>query len=72
METVQFQSRSSSSTHYQYSDAVKILLSRSDDKVCSKHPVLVEQNASFVINLTKLDHSDDIKVVTGFTMGQRI
>ena len=29
--------------------------------MCSKHPVLFEQNANFVINLTKLDHPDDIK-----------
>ena len=29
--------------------------------MCSKHLVLVEQNASFVVDLDQLDHPDDIK-----------
>lgn len=51
----------SSSTHYPYSDAVTILLNCAANKVCSKHPVLVEQNASFIVDLDQLDHPDDIK-----------
>ena len=51
----------SNSTHYAYSEAVKIILECPEDKLCSKHPVLVEQNAAFVVNLGQLDHADDIK-----------
>ena len=51
----------SSSTHYSYNEAVKILFHYPEDKVCSKHSVRVESNATFVVNLSKLDHADDIK-----------
>ena len=51
----------SSTTHYSYSDAVKILQHCPENKICSKHPVRVERNATFVIDLAKLDHADDIK-----------
>ena len=40
---------------------MKILFHCPEDKVCSKHPVRVESNATFVVNLSKLDHADDIK-----------
>lgn len=51
----------SSSTHYSYTEAVKIILHSPLDKVCSKHPVRVECNATFLVDLSKLDHADDIK-----------
>jgi hypothetical protein len=51
----------SKSTHYTYHDAVKIILECNDDKVCSKHPIRVEENAAFVVDLGKLQHADDIK-----------
>ena len=31
------------------------------DKLCIKHPVRVESNATFIVHLSKLDHADDIK-----------
>ena len=48
-------------THYSYSEAVNILLATEHDKICTKHPTLVEDNLSFVIDLSKLAHTDDIK-----------
>ena len=51
----------SSTTHYSYSEAVNILLATENDKICTKHPTLVENNLSFVIDLSKLAHIDDIK-----------
>lgn len=52
----------SSRTHYNYSEAVEILLSREHkERVCTKHPIAVEENASFLVDLDKLAHVDDIK-----------
>lgn len=51
----------SSTTHYSYSEAVNILLATENDKICTKHPTLVEDKLSFVIDLSKLAHIDDIK-----------
>lgn len=48
-------------THYNYSEAIEILLSKHKDRVCVKHPIAVEENASFLVDLDKLDHVDDIK-----------
>ena len=46
-------------THYNYSKAIEILLCEHKDKICDKHPIAVEENASFVVDLNKLVH--DIK-----------
>ena len=51
----------SSTTHFTYSEAVKIILSRNKEQVCCRHPVLVEENASFLVDLNQLGHVDDIK-----------
>ena len=48
-------------THYNYSKAIEILPCEHKDKVCDKHLIAVEENASFVVYLYKLDHIDDIK-----------
>lgn len=48
-------------THYNHSEAIEILLSKHKDRVCVKHPIAVEENASFLVDLDKLDHVDDIK-----------
>lgn len=48
----------SSTTHFSYSEAVEIILSRNKERVCCRHPVLVEENASF---LNQLSHVDDSK-----------
>ena len=44
-----------------YSEAVKILLNGEQSLVCSKQPVLVDDNYIFLVNLTSLDDPDDIK-----------
>lgn len=51
----------SSKTHFNYSEVVKILLSPCKDKLCVKQPILIEKDASFLIDLSKLDHVDDVK-----------
>ena len=51
----------SSTTHFTYSEAVKIILSRNKERFCCRHPVLVEENASFLVDLNQLGHIDDIK-----------
>lgn len=47
----------STSSHHSYSEAVKIMLHHPS----SKHLVRVECNATFLVDLLKLDHADDIK-----------
>ncbi|XP_065893381.1 uncharacterized protein [Dysidea avara] len=51
----------STTTHYSYSEAVNILLAAKHDKICTRHPTLVEDNLCFVVDLSKLAHVDDIK-----------
>lgn len=51
----------SSATHYSYKEAVNIMLNPSMNKICSKHPLRVECNATFLVDLSKLDHADDMK-----------
>ena len=51
----------SSTTHFTYSEAVEIILSRNKERVYCRHPVLVEENASFLIDINQLSHVDDIK-----------
>jgi len=46
---------------FTYSEAVQILLSPCQDRVCTKQPIAVEQNASFLVDLNKLEDIDDIK-----------
>ena len=51
----------SSTTHFSYSEAVEIILSRNKERVCCRHPVLVEENVSFLVDINQLSHVDDIK-----------
>ena len=51
----------STTTHFSYSEAVSVLLAANEDKICSRHPTMVEDNLSFVADLSKLAHVDDIK-----------
>ena len=51
----------STTTHFSYSEAVNVLLAANEDKICTRHPTMVEDNLSFVADLSKLAHVDDIK-----------
>lgn len=51
----------STTTHFSYSEAVNMLLVANQDKICTRHPTMVEDNSSFVVDLSKLAHADDIK-----------
>ena len=44
-----------------YSEAVRVLLDGDDSLTCTKHPILVENNYMFLVDLTSLDDPDDIK-----------
>ena len=44
-----------------YSKAVRVLLGGDDSLTCTKHPILVENNYMFLVDLTLLDDPDDIK-----------
>ena len=46
---------------YSYSEAVSILLNPNRNRVCTKHPVSIEDNCTFVVDLNSLEHPDDIK-----------
>ena len=47
----------SESTHYLYSDAVKIILDCAEDKVSTNHPIRVE--AAFIVDLSTDDDDDE-------------
>ena len=47
-----------SRTHYNYSKAIEILLSECRERVCT---IVVEENVSFLVDIDKLAHVDDIK-----------
>ena len=44
-----------------YSEAVRVLLSCEQSLICTKQPLLVEENCIFIISLKYLDDPDDIK-----------
>ena len=44
-----------------YSEAVRVLLDGDSSRTCTKHPILVENNYMFLVDLTSLDVPDDIK-----------
>ena len=44
-----------------YSEAVRTILSCDKSLICTKQPVLIEQNCIFVISLKCLENPDDIK-----------
>ena len=44
-----------------YAEAVWILLNADKSRICSKQPILVQQNYIFVVNLKLLEDPDDIK-----------
>ena len=46
-----------SGTHYNYSEAIEILLSEHS----TKQPIAVEENASFLVGFDKFAHVHDIK-----------
>lgn len=46
---------------YSYGEAVTILLNPKKNRICSKHPVRIANNHTFVVNLKSLDHPDDLK-----------
>jgi len=50
-----------SSNGCSYSDAVRILLNPNKDRVCTKLPIYIEQNCSFVVDLKSLQDPDDLK-----------
>jgi len=44
-----------------YSEAVRVLLDGDASLICTKQPILVENNYMFLVNLNSLDDPDDIK-----------
>ena len=51
----------SKKTSYTYGEAIKLLLNADRSRIAVKQPVMVEENATFVVDLSKLVNADDIK-----------